>query len=119
MWRLNLLRQHLWAQRQCATCWRLSYFGHQTRCRPSNGPLYLRGAQQGSYRQLKKTLPLFNEAVNFLGRMAANRGNILFVGTKRAQDVIKREAYAAAPYVDRRWLGGMLTTGPCAILSAV
>ena len=55
--------------------------------------------------------PLFNDAVNFLGRMAANRGHILFVGTKRAaQEIVSREAQRCAmPYVDRRWLGGMLT----------
>ena len=59
----------------------------------------------------KTKLPLFNEAVNFLGRMAANRGTILFVGTKRAaQDVIKREAQRCGMhYISERWLGGTLT----------
>jgi len=60
---------------------------------------------------LERTLPLYQDAVNFLGRMAASQGSILFVGTKRAaQSVIAEQAKRCGmPYVDRRWLGGMLT----------
>ena len=54
---------------------------------------------------------LFDDAVNFVSRLAANRGKILFVGTKRAaRDVVREEAERAGmPYVSHRWLGGMLT----------
>ena len=88
------------------------HFGHQTRYwNPRMAPYIFGERNKVHIVNLEKTLPLFNEAVNFLGRMAANRGTILFVGTKRAaQDVVKREAQRCGmPYVDRRWLGGMLT----------
>ena len=60
---------------------------------------------------LEKTLPLYNDAIGFVQRMAANRGTILFVGTKRAaEEAVRGEATRCGmPYVDRRWLGGMLT----------
>ena len=60
---------------------------------------------------LEQTLPLFNEAMNFIGKMAAKKGTILFVGTKRAaQKIIQEEALRCGmPYVNRRWLGGLLT----------
>ncbi|MCB1857091.1 MAG: 30S ribosomal protein S2, partial [Gammaproteobacteria bacterium] len=60
---------------------------------------------------LEKTLPLYKEAMNFLGTLAANGGKILFVGTKRAaRDTVKEEAARCGmPYVNYRWLGGMLT----------
>jgi small subunit ribosomal protein S2 len=60
---------------------------------------------------LEKTLPKFEEALKFVRQLAAKRGTILFVGTKRqARDVIAMEAARAGqPYVDQRWLGGMLT----------
>jgi small subunit ribosomal protein S2 len=60
---------------------------------------------------LEKSLPLYQDALNFLGRMAASRGTVLFVGTKRnAQELVAEEAKRCGmPYVDRRWLGGMLT----------
>jgi small subunit ribosomal protein S2 len=60
---------------------------------------------------LEHTLPLFNDAMNFVGRLAANRGKILFVGTKRAaRDTIQEEAVRCGmPYVNQRWMGGMLT----------
>jgi small subunit ribosomal protein S2 len=88
------------------------HFGHQTRYwNPRMAPYIFGERNKVHIVNLEKTLPLYNEAVNFLGRMAANRGKIMFVGTKRAaQDVIKREALRCGmPYVDRRWLGGMLT----------
>jgi small subunit ribosomal protein S2 len=60
---------------------------------------------------LEKTVPLFHEATKFARQLAAKRGTILFVGTKRqARDVVAAEAARAGmPYVDQRWLGGMLT----------
>jgi small subunit ribosomal protein S2 len=60
---------------------------------------------------LEKTLPLFEEASKFLKNLAANKGRILFVGTKRqAREIVKEEAErAGCPYVNHRWLGGMLT----------
>jgi small subunit ribosomal protein S2 len=60
---------------------------------------------------LEKTLPLYNDAVNAIGKIAANRGTILFVGTKRAaRNTIHEEAQRCGmPYVNHRWLGGMLT----------
>ena len=60
---------------------------------------------------LEKTLPLFTEAQDFVRRLAANKGTVLFVGTKRqAREIVQEEAIrAGAPYVDYRWLGGMLT----------
>jgi small subunit ribosomal protein S2 len=60
---------------------------------------------------LEKTLPLFNDAMNFIGSLSANGGKILFVGTKRAaQSSIREEAERCnMPFVNHRWLGGMLT----------
>ena len=60
---------------------------------------------------LEKTLPLFLDALNFIGRIAAKKGKILFVGTKRAaQSIVREEATRCdMPFVDHRWLGGMLT----------
>ena len=88
------------------------HFGHQTRfwC-PKMLPYIFGERNKIHIVNLEKTLPLFSDALNFLGRMAANRGTILFVGTKRAaQEAVRREAQRCGmPYVDRRWLGGMLT----------
>ncbi len=88
------------------------HFGHQTRfwC-PKMAP-YIFGARNKIHIvNLEKTLAKYNEAMEFVKKLAANRGNILFVGTKRqAREIIAEEAQrAAAPYVDQRWLGGMLT----------
>jgi small subunit ribosomal protein S2 len=60
---------------------------------------------------LEKSLPMYQEALKFVRQLTANKGQILFVGTKRqAREIIKEEAMrAGAPYVDYRWLGGMLT----------
>jgi small subunit ribosomal protein S2 len=88
------------------------HFGHQTRYwNPRMAP-YIFGARGKIHIiNLEKTLPLFNDAMNFLSGMAQKRGNILFVGTKRsARDTIKEEAARCGmPYVSHRWLGGMLT----------
>jgi small subunit ribosomal protein S2 len=60
---------------------------------------------------LEKSLPMYQDALKFVRQLTANKGQILFVGTKRqAREIIKEEAMRAnAPYVDYRWLGGMLT----------
>jgi small subunit ribosomal protein S2 len=88
------------------------HFGHQTRFwHPKMRP-YIFGARNKIHIiNLEKTLPLFNEAMNYLGKLAANKGTILFVGTKRqAGDIVREEAIrCGCPYVDHRWTGGMLT----------
>jgi small subunit ribosomal protein S2 len=88
------------------------HFGHQTRFwNPKMAPFIFGERNKIHIVNLEKSLPLYNDASNFLGRMAANRGTILFVGTKRAaEEVVAREAQRCGmPFVDRRWLGGMLT----------
>ena len=88
------------------------HFGHQTRYwNPKMGPYIFGDRNKIHIINLEKTLPLFNEAMNFVGSVAAKKGKILFVGTKRAaQDVIRKEAERCdMPYVNHRWLGGMLT----------
>ncbi len=88
------------------------HFGHQTRYwNPRMAP-YIYGVRNKIHIiNLEKTLPLFNEAMDFLSKIAADKGEVLFVGTKRqAQDIIEEEAKRAGmPYVNHRWLGGMLT----------
>ncbi len=88
------------------------HFGHQTRFwNPKMGPYIFGERNKIHIINLEKSLPLYHDALNFLGRMAANGGTILFVGTKRAaQECMAAEAQRCAmPYVNRRWLGGMLT----------
>ena len=88
------------------------HFGHQTRYwNPQMAP-YLFGQRNKIHIiNLEKSLPMYNEAVNFIGKLAARKGKILFVGTKRsAQKVIQEEALRCGmPFVNRRWLGGLLT----------
>jgi len=88
------------------------HFGHQTRFwSPKMGP-YIFGARNKIHIiNLERTLPMFRDALNFLGSVAADRGKILFVGTKRqAGKVVREQAQRCnCPYVDHRWLGGMLT----------
>lgn len=88
------------------------HFGHQTRYWNPKMSSYIYGARNKIHIiDLGKSLPLFHDALNFISSTAANKGKILFVGTKyAAQDIIKEEAERCKmPYVDRRWLGGMLT----------
>lgn len=88
------------------------HFGHQARYwNPKMAPYIFGERNKIHIINLERTLPLYEEAINFLGKMAANRGTILFVGTKRAAEAtIQSEASRCGmPYVDRRWLGGMLT----------
>ncbi|QBZ83313.1 30S ribosomal protein S2 [Hydrogenovibrio crunogenus] len=88
------------------------HFGHQTRYwNPKMGE-YIFGARNKIHIvNLEKTLPMFNDALNFLGGIAAKKGTVLFVGTKRAAgDLVAQEAQRCGmPYVNHRWLGGMLT----------
>jgi small subunit ribosomal protein S2 len=88
------------------------HFGHQTRYwNPKMAP-YIFGARNKIYIiNLEKTLPLFNDAMNYLGQMSLNKGNILFVGTKKAarKTVVDEAKRCGMPYVNHRWLGGMLT----------
>lgn len=88
------------------------HFGHQTRYWNPKMKSYIYGPRNGVHIiNLEKTLPLFNDALNALGRIAQNNGKILFVGTKRAAtDAVKAAAVDCQQfYVNHRWLGGMLT----------
>ena len=88
------------------------HFGHQTRFWSPKMAPYIFGARNKIHIvNLEKTLAKYNEAMAFVKKLSANRGNILFVGTKRqAREIIGEEAVrAGAPFVDQRWLGGMLT----------
>ncbi|MDI9240476.1 30S ribosomal protein S2 [Lysobacter sp. LF1] len=88
------------------------HFGHQTRYwNPKMGP-YIFGARGKIHIiNLEKTVPLFNDAMNFISGVAQKRGMILFLGTKRsARESIKEEAERCGmPYMTQRWLGGTLT----------
>jgi small subunit ribosomal protein S2 len=88
------------------------HFGHQTRYwNPKMAPFIFGERSRIHIINLEKTLPLYNDALNFVARLIANRGKVLFVGTKRAaREVVEREAKRCGmPYVSQRWLGGMLT----------
>ena len=88
------------------------HFGHQTRYWNPKMATYLFGARNKIHIiDLEKTLPMFNDAMNYLGQMTANKGTILFVGTKKsARKVVAEEAARCGmPYVNHRWLGGMMT----------
>jgi len=88
------------------------HFGHQTRFwNPRMAPYIFGERNKIHIVNLEKTLPLYKEATNFLGKLAAGKGKVLFVGTKRAaRDSVKEHAdRAGMPYVNHRWLGGMLT----------
>ncbi len=88
------------------------HFGHQTRFwNPKMAPYIYGHRNKIHIINLEKTLPAFQEAMKFIRQLASKRGTILMVGTKRqAREVIASEAQRAGmPYVDQRWLGGMLT----------
>jgi len=88
------------------------HFGHQTRFwNPKMAPYIYGHRNKIHIINLEKTLPAFEGALKFVRQLASKRGAILMVGTKRqARDVIASEAQRAGmPYVDQRWLGGMLT----------
>jgi small subunit ribosomal protein S2 len=88
------------------------HFGHQTRFwDPKMAPFIYGHRNKIHIINLEKTLPLFNDAMKFVRQLAGRRGTILMVGTKRqAREVVAMEAQRCGmPYVDQRWLGGMLT----------
>ena len=88
------------------------HFGHQTRFWNPQMSDYIFGSRNKIHIiNLEKTLPMYMDAVNALGKIASQRGTILFVGTKRAaRNIITEEAQRCGmPYVSHRWLGGMLT----------
>ena len=88
------------------------HFGHQTRFwNPKMAPYIYGHRNKIHIINLEKTLPKFQEAMKFIRQLSSKRGTILMVGTKRqAREVIALEAQRAnVPYVDQRWLGGMMT----------
>ncbi len=88
------------------------HFGHQTRYwNPKMAPFIFGARNKIHIVNLEKSVPAFNEALDLIAELAANKNKILFVGTKRAaQKIIREEADRAnMPYVSHRWLGGMLT----------
>ena len=88
------------------------HFGHQTRYwNPRMAPFIFGHRNKIHIINLEKTLAQYQEAAKFVRQLASNKGSILFVGTKRqARDIIREEAQrCSSPYVDYRWLGGMLT----------
>jgi small subunit ribosomal protein S2 len=88
------------------------HFGHQTRFwNPKMAPFIFGERNKIHIINLEQTMPLCKDAVNYLGKVASQNGKIMFVGTKRAaSDAIKEEALRCGmPFVNHRWLGGMLT----------
>ena len=88
------------------------HFGHQTRFwNPKMAPFIFGARSKIHILNLEKTLANYNEAMAFVRKLSSNKGSILFVGTKRqAREIIAEEASrSGSPFVDQRWLGGMLT----------
>jgi len=88
------------------------HFGHQTRFwNPKMAPYIFGHRNRIHIINLEKSLPMYQDAMKFAKQLSANRGTILMVGTKRqAREIVAAEAQrAGVPYVDQRWLGGMLT----------
>jgi small subunit ribosomal protein S2 len=88
------------------------HFGHQTRYwNPKMAPFIFGHRNKIHIINLEQTLALYNEAAKFVRKLASNKGTVLFVGTKRqAREIVREEAIRCAmPFVDHRWLGGMLT----------
>ena len=88
------------------------HFGHQTRFwNPKMAPYIFGHRNKIHIINLEQSLPMFQEAQKFAKQLAANRGTILFVGTKRqAREIVAEEAQRCGmPFVETRWLGGMLT----------
>ncbi|MFZ5466825.1 MAG: 30S ribosomal protein S2 [Pseudomonadota bacterium] len=88
------------------------HFGHQTRYwNPQMAPYIFGDRNKIHIINLEKTVPMFNEALNFLGKVASNGGSILFVGTKRSarETIGEQAARCGMPFVNYRWLGGMMT----------
>ena len=88
------------------------HFGHQTRYWNPKMAEYIFGQRNKIHIvNLEKTMQLYQDAMKFIRQLAANKGTILFVGTKRqAREIVREEALRCTmPFVDHRWLGGMLT----------
>ncbi len=88
------------------------HFGHMTRFwNPKMAPYIFGHRNKIHIINLEKTLAMYQDAIKYVRQLSANKGNILFVGTKRqARDIVREEAQrCGSPYVDQRWLGGMLT----------
>ncbi len=88
------------------------HFGHQTRYwNPKMKPFIFGARNKVHIINLEKTVPLFNNALNYLSGVASKKGKILFVGTKRAAGEAVKDAALKCDqyYVNKRWLGGMLT----------
>jgi small subunit ribosomal protein S2 len=88
------------------------HFGHQTRYwNPKMKPFIFGARNKVHIINLEQTVPMFNEALDFLKKTSANKGKILFVGTKRAASEAVKDAATSCDqfYVNHRWLGGMLT----------
>jgi small subunit ribosomal protein S2 len=88
------------------------HFGHQTRYwNPKMAPYIFGHRNKIHIVNLEKTLAMYQDALKFVRQLSANKGTVLFVGTKRqAREIIREEAQrSGAPFVDYRWLGGMLT----------
>ncbi|MCC7549189.1 MAG: 30S ribosomal protein S2 [Burkholderiales bacterium] len=88
------------------------HFGHQTRYWNPKMSQFIFGQRNKIHIvNLERTLEFYNDALKYVRQLSANRGTLLFVGTKRqARDIIREEATrCGAPFVDYRWLGGMLT----------
>ncbi|MBV8049316.1 MAG: 30S ribosomal protein S2 [Paludibacterium sp.] len=88
------------------------HFGHQTRFWNPKMAQFIFGSRNKIHIiNLEKTLPLFVDAQEYVRRLAGNKGTVLFVGTKRqAREIVREEATRCSmPFVDHRWLGGMLT----------
>jgi small subunit ribosomal protein S2 len=88
------------------------HFGHQTRYWNPKMAEFIFGQRNKIHIvNLEKTMAMYQEAMKYVRQLASNRGTILFVGTKRqARDIVAEEAQRAGmPFVDHRWLGGMLT----------
>ncbi len=88
------------------------HFGHQTRFwNPKMSPFIFGHRNKIHIINLEKSLPMFQDAIKFVKQLSANRGTVLMIGTKRqSREIVAAEAQrAGVPYVDQRWLGGMLT----------
>jgi len=88
------------------------HFGHQTRYwSPKMRPFIFGDRNKIHIINLEKTLPMFNDAMNYIGNVVGNGGSVMLVGTKRSASKLVKEAAerAGTPYVNHRWLGGMLT----------
>src|SRR5258707_11177087 len=88
------------------------HYGHQTRYwNPKMAPFIFGARNKIHIINLEKSLPMYQEALKYVRQLTSNKGQILFVGTKRqAREIVREEAIrAGAPFVDHRWLGGMLS----------